>query len=103
MAVKPVAAPGFDARAANNTWLAKIRKDDGSPYSVFETGGFQALNRWQLGIGEYDGKGLLDAVKTNADQQNKMKADLDAHGQAIADMKADIRVLQEAPAARPFP
>lgn len=106
VAVAPVKPPGFDARAANNAWLARVRKDDGTPYAVFEGGGFHDLNRWMLGIGEYDGKGLFDAVKTNAGEQNQIKNDLDAldererqHHQA---QSARIAAL-EAAANNPFP
>lgn len=85
MAVHPVAAPAHDARAANNAWAA-LRRDNGfvelpdgtklpvqheeAGYVVFAKGGYPALMRWIQGIGEFDGRGLADAVKTNANHLN---------------------------------
>lgn len=103
MAVQPVAAPPFDARAANDAWVKRVLKEDGTAYAVFEKGGFHALNRWMLGIGEFDSKGLLDAVKTNAVQQNQIKGDVDQQGTAIANLRQRVAALEAQPSTSPFP
>ena len=59
--------------------------------------------RWVGGEKEYDVTGLRDVVNTNAIYTDAIKKDVDAHGQSIVEMRADIRALQEAPAPRPFP
>ena len=106
MAVKPTAPPAFDAKAANDAWLRRVLKDDGSPYAVFSGGGFHALNRWVLGTGEYDGKGLADAVKTNAVEQNQHIASDNARHEAINqdlnDLDRRVAAL-EAQRSAPFP
>lgn len=107
MAVRPVDPPPFDAKAANDAWLREVKKESGASYAVFENGGFQKLNRWFLGIGEYDGTGLADAVKTNAVQQNQLKEDLDAHKAADLSRHQGINqrlsALEAAVANPPFP
>lgn len=102
MAVVPVKPPAFDARTANNAWLAKVRKDDGTPYAVFEGGGFHALNRWTLGIGEYDGKGLFDAVKTNATEQNQIRSQVNGHENRLDNLASRVAALEAQPQV-PFP
>jgi len=65
------------------------------------------LPNWKRWVGgekpDYDGTGLRDTVNANALFTNQIKGDLDGHGQAIIEMRADIKALQEAPPARPFP
>jgi hypothetical protein len=107
VAVRPVDPPAFDARAANDAWLKRVTKEDGSPFQAFAGGGFHAMNRWVLGIGEYDGKGLADAVKTNAIEQNQHIAE--NHKQHAAfDKRLDaqnvrLAALEAAVANPPFP
>jgi len=95
--------PAFDAKAANDAWVKELRKEDGTGYAVFEAGGFHRLNRYMLGLGEYDGKGMLDVIKTNATQQNQMKKDIDSNAQRIAILEQEVEVIKNAPVARPFP
>lgn len=59
--------------------------------------------RWVGGEKEYDVTGLRDVVKANADFTDAIKRDVDAHGQAIIEMRAEIAALKEAPPSRPFP
>jgi hypothetical protein len=63
--------------------------------------------RWIEGAGpEYDAVaegGLRPVINANALYADAMKADLDLHGQAILELRADVQALKEAPAARPFP
>lgn len=102
MAVIPIKPPAFDARAANDAWLKKVLKDDDTPYAVFASGGFHNLNRWMLGIGEFDGKGLFDAVKTNASEQNHIRTQVNGHG-ARLDKHDDRLAALEAQQHAPFP
>jgi hypothetical protein len=60
--------------------------------------------RWVGGEGpDYDIKGLRDVVNANALYADQIKGDVDVLAQRQIEMMADIRALQEAPAARPFP
>ena len=103
MAIRPSTPPPFDARAANDAWVSRVLKEDGTAYAVFEKGGFHALNRWLLGIGEFDSKGLLDAVKTNAVEQNQIKGDVDQQGTQIANLRQRVAALEAQPVTSPFP
>lgn len=67
------------------------------------TGKIPAWKRWVGGEDEYDGTGLRDVVNANALFQDQMKAAIDAQAQSIIDLRADVQVLKEAPAPRPFP
>lgn len=68
------------------------------------SGRIPAWKRWVGGEGpDYDIKGLRDIVNTNALFTDQIKGDVDILAQRSIDMMADIRALQEAPAARPFP
>ncbi len=100
MAVHPAKPPPFDARAANEAWVDGLKREDGKPYAVFQGGGFHSLNRWVLGIGEFDGKGLADAVKTNATQQNQQAAaNTKAHtamDKQLSDHESRIAALEAA-------
>lgn len=95
--------PPFDAKAANDAFLKHLRKDDGTAYAVFAGGGFAAINRYLLGIGEFDGKGLKDVVEANADGLDAMKKTVDANRTALADLENRVAALEVQPAARPFP
>jgi hypothetical protein len=63
--------------------------------------------RWIESAGpEYDALsegGLRAVVNANALYADAMKTDLDLHGQAIIELRADVQALKDAPAARPFP
>lgn len=64
------------------------------------------LSKWKRWVGgekEYDVTGLRDVVNTNAIYTDAIKKDVDADGQAITDLTKRVQVLEEAPAARPFP
>jgi len=62
-----------------------------------------AWKRWIGGEAEFDSSGLRDVVNSNAVMLDNQKKDLDAHGQSIIELRADVQALKEAPAARPFP
>lgn len=95
--------PPFDATAANNAFLKRLLKDDGSPFQVFLGGGFQKLNRWLLGIGEYDGIGLKDVVEANADGLDSIKSHVDLNSGKLLDLEDRVAALEAQPAPRPFP
>jgi hypothetical protein len=63
--------------------------------------------RWIESAGpEYDAVsegGLKSVVNANALYTDAIKGDVDLHGQAIIELRADVQALKEAPAARPFP
>ena len=59
--------------------------------------------RWVGGEAEYDVTGLRDVVDTNAKYLDAVKGDVDAHSQAIIELRQDVQVLKEAPPSRPFP
>lgn len=63
----------------------------------------QNWKRWVGGEAEYDVTGLRDIVNANAINQNQIKANVDANSQSILELRADVKALQEAPPARPFP
>lgn len=95
--------PAFDAKVANDAWLAKVRKDDGTAYQAFASGGFHKVNRWLLGIGEYDGTGLKDVVEANADGLDALKKTVDSNKTELQDHEARLAALEAQPAPRPFP
>jgi hypothetical protein len=66
-------------------------------------GQIPAWKRWVGGEKEFDVKGLRDIVNTNALFTDQIKGDVDAQAQAIIELRADVKALQEAPPARPFP
>lgn len=59
--------------------------------------------RWVGGEESYDGTGLRDVVASNALFTDQIKGDVDSLGQAVLELKADVKALQEVPPARPFP
>ena len=67
------------------------------------TGKIPAWKRWVGGEAEFDVTGLRDVVVTNADFLNRVKSDVDAMGQAVIEMRQDIRELQEAAPTTSFP
>lgn len=100
---KPTQPPAFDATGHEKALYDSVRKPDGSPYAVFADQSFPRWKRWVESNVEYDGKGLRDVVNINALMLDNLKADVDLHGQAIIELRADVQALKEAPAARPFP
>ena len=74
-----------------------------SPLNALITGRIPAWKRWAGGEAEFDAMGLRDVVDTNAIFLNDVKGDVDSHGAAILDLRADVKALQEAPPTRPFP
>ncbi len=103
LSAKPAQAPAFDATAHEAALYASVRKPDGSPYLVFADKALPAWKRFIESSGEFDGKGLRDVVNINALMLDGVKSDVDLHGQAIIELRADVQALKEAPAARPFP
>lgn len=70
MAVRPNPkdGPAFDEATFAQRLRERVTTPNGQPYAVFKPEYFPKFIRWVRGTGEYDGKGLCDAVKTNADQ-----------------------------------
>lgn len=100
---KPTQPPAFDATGHEAALYASVRKPDGTPYQVFADKALPQWKRWVESTGEYDGKGLRDVLNQNAMYTDAIKGDVDLHGQAIIELRADVQALKEAPAARPFP
>lgn len=62
--------------------------------------------RWVGGEGEYDGAdngSIRDVLHANAKGLDALKGDVDAHSQAIIELRQDVQALKEAPPVRPFP
>lgn len=75
-----------------------------APLSATITGRIPAWKRWVGGEGpDFDVKGLRDVVAANAVNQNELKGDIDALGQAMIEVRQDIRELQEAAPTTSFP
>lgn len=101
-ATQPPAGADFSALVKKVNELAT--KAGVSPLSELITGRIPAWKRWVGGEKpDFDATGLRDVVDTNAVFLNAVKGDVDTHGQAILDLQADVKALQEAPPARPFP
>lgn len=56
-----------------------------------------------VSLAQYVRGKLTDTVNALSDFTAAQKKDLDIHGQAIIELRADVQALKEAPAARPFP
>lgn len=75
-----------------------------TPLNATITGKIPAWKRWVGGEGpDYDVTGLRDIVATNAIFTNEVKSDVDSHGQALLEIRQDIRELQEAAPSTSFP
>ena len=100
---KPTQPPAFDATAHEKALYDSVRKPDGSPYQVFADQSLPRWKRWVESTVEYDAKGLRDVLNQNALYTDAIKGDVDLHGQAIIELRADVQALKEQPPARPFP
>ena len=100
---KPTQPPAFDATTHEAALYTSVKRPDGSPYQVFADKALPTWKRWVESTGEYDGQGVRDVVNANAIMLDNVKGDVDLHGQAIIELRADVQALKEAPAARPFP
>jgi hypothetical protein len=102
---KPTAPPSGADFSALVTKVNEVAGKVGvAKLSTTITGKIPAWKRWVGGEKpDYDGKGLRDVVNANAIYTDQIKFTVDAQGQSINEMRAEIRALQEAPAARPFP
>ena len=74
-----------------------------APLSEIVTGRIPAWKRWVGGEAEYDVTGLRDTVATNAVFTNELKGDVEALGQAMIEVRQDIRELQEVAPTTSFP
>jgi hypothetical protein len=74
-----------------------------APLSELVSGRIPAWKRWVGGEAEHDVTGLRDVVATNAVFTNELKGDVDALGQAMIEVRQDIRELQEAAPTTSFP
>lgn len=101
-ATQPPGSADFSALVKKVNELA-AKTPGVKPLSELVSGRIPAWKRWVGGESEFDASGLRDVVDTNALFLNAVKGDVDAHGQAILDLQADVKALQEAPPARPFP
>jgi len=103
VSAKPTQPPAFDAAMHEKALYDSVRKPDGSPYQAFGDKAYATWKQWVESTGTYDSKGLRDVVNQNAMFTDAIKGDVDLHGQAIIELRADVQALKEAPAARPFP
>ena len=86
MAVKPVAPPALDGKAFEAPLREEFPTAGGKPRGVY-SGQLPRFLQWLRGEGEYDGKGLADAVKTNAVEQNQhIASDNARHGTITAEL-----------------
>lgn len=102
MAVKPVNPPAFDVASFDKPLQAAFPGANGQPRPVY-SGQHSAWKRWVNGDGEFDGKGLADAVKTNAVDLNGTKAAVNTLRASVNDLDARLAVLEAQPTIRPFP
>lgn len=104
MAVKPVKPPALDGKAFVKPLRDAFPNASGQPRAVYGDGVFPAFLRWLRGEGEYDGKGLTDAVKTNADQLNQHLGADDVRHNALERVLADheSRLAAQESATGPF-
>jgi hypothetical protein len=108
MAITPATPPsGADFSALVKKVNEVATKVGLAPLSDTVTGRIPLWKRWVGGEGpEYNEateRGLKTSVSVNADQLNRVKADLDSQAQSILELRADVEALKEAPPARPFP
>lgn len=108
MALTPVTPPSGADFSALVKKVNEIALRSGlTPLSETVTARIPLWKRWVGGEGpefnEAVERGLKTVVSANADQLNRVKADLDTQSQAILDLRADVEALKEAPPARPFP
>jgi len=102
MAVRPVNAPPYDVANFDKPLRDAFPDKNGNPRPVY-SGQHGAWKRWVNGELEFDGKGLVDAVKTNATDLNGTKNDV---GELKATMKLHddrLAALEARPQIRPFP
>lgn len=108
MAVRPNPkdGPAFDEATFAQRLRERVLTPNGQPYAVFKPEYFPKFVRWVRGTGEYDGKGLCDAVKTNADQLDDVTAHFlqheatdNARHNALAKR---VSALEEAASSVPF-
>jgi hypothetical protein len=86
--------PTFDATAWRDRLKEAIpKRPDGTPIKVWDQ--LPPLAAWW--------SKMRDISQTHDIQLADQKRDLDLHGQAIIELRADVQALKEAPAARPFP
>lgn len=101
---KPTQPPGGADFAALVKKVNQLATKAGvAPLSETITGRIPAWKRWVGGEKEYDGTGLRDVLNADAIMLDGVKSTVDSHSQAIIDLRADVKALQEAPAPRPFP
>ena len=90
--------PPFDGKAANNAWRT-IRRPDGSEYQVFASESFvkfvQGLRTQQDYVEGHDIQ-----IK---DLDSRVKGLSSSTDNRLDKLEADVKALQEAPQARPFP
>ena len=98
---QPPAAADYSAMVKKlNAVAAKVGL---APLSELVTGRIPAHKRWVGGEAEYDSKGLRDTVASNAVFTNELKGDVEALGQAMIEVRQDIRELQEVAPTTSFP
>jgi hypothetical protein len=102
MAVRPVNPPAFDVASFDKPLQNAFPDAKGNPRPVY-SGQHSAWKRWVNGDGEFDGKGLADAVKTNATDLNTTKNDVANARADIKELENRLAVLEAQPTVRPFP
>lgn len=99
---QPPASADFSVLVGKVNELATV-VEGVSPMPALVSGRIPAWKRWVGGEQEYDVKGLRDTVATNAVNQNELKSDIVALGQAMIEVRQDIQELQEAAPSTSFP
>lgn len=101
-AAKPTRPPSFDARGFSKRLYERVLQANGTPYGIFdyENDAAEPINfpRWKQWV-----QSVRDVVSANAIYLDAVKQDVDAHSQAIIELRQDVKALQEAPPTRPFP
>lgn len=104
---QPSQPPPLDTK----NFVARLRdiaaKVSLGPFPVFADSGLPVFHRWIRGEGEFDGNGLRDVVKANAQYLDAVKDDLDAHKATDAArhtaLATRVAALEEGASSSPFP
>lgn len=102
MAVRPVNPPAFDVNGFDTPLRTAFPDAKGNPRPVY-SGQHSAWKRWVNGDSEFDGKGLADAVKTNAGQVNTIQTEVNGLKVSTNSLEDRIAALEAQPQIRPFP
>jgi len=100
-AKRVVKAPALDAKAFVEHLAKAFPTVSGTARPVYTTP-FPRFVQWLRADGEFEGKGVADAVNAHAVNLDDHKRDIDEHSQRLAEAEARIAALEARPSA-PFP